>query len=127
MTPARRFGCEDCGSDDAERAWLATRARALAVLEQQSHFSVRLVACTCGQAFAQVFTERVDWQGGEDPQDWVLVPLEDGEPASLALGASTAAIEALSRGRRCLWRSFPSDGPLRAVWQDGPVTIGPHD
>ena len=80
------FGCSRCRGDDAAAAWTASRATRLRSLIEESHFSVQLTACRCGQRFATVFTERVDWSGGEDAQDWLMLPLTRDEATTTCTG-----------------------------------------
>lgn len=124
------FGCARCCGDDAAGAWQAMHARRGANLVQESHFGLHLTACTCGQPFVVVFTERVDWKGGEDQQDWLCLPVNAGEVATLTQTPADAlpgVVKALGPGRRFLVRSFPTGGALSAWWRDGGFTIGPHD
>ena len=57
---APAFGCARCSGEDAAAAWGATQSKRGPTLVQESHFSIRLTECSCGQAFVVVFTERID-------------------------------------------------------------------
>ncbi|MEW5737603.1 MAG: hypothetical protein AB1938_01690 [Myxococcota bacterium] len=123
-------GCEACTSADAMAAWEAMRARRGKSLVQESHFGVHLTQCACGQRFVVVFTERIDWQGGEDDQTWLSAPVTAEEASRLerALEADVprAATE-VATGRRFLVRSHPPGSPLSAWWCEDGFAIGPHD
>lgn len=123
-------GCSRCSGDDAASAWdamLTTRVRSLV---QESHFGVQITACSCGQRFAVVFTERIDWRDGEDEQDWVVLPIFGDEPDRLAACTESelrGLLAELGRERRFLVRSHPSGAPVSAWWRQGGFAIGPHD
>jgi hypothetical protein len=123
-------GCARCGADDAAAAWEALHALRVRTFVQESHFSVQITACTCGQHHAVVFTERIDWHGGEDDQTWLAVPVAPAEVEALvAAGEDQVAVvlPRLVRDRRFLVRSFPTAGSLTAWWRMGGFAIGPHD
>lgn len=106
---------------------IVTRVRSLAA---ESHYGVQITACTCGQHFVMVFTERIDWQGGEDPQDWLVMPIDEAETSRLSACEEAelpGVVAELGGARRFLVRSFPSHGSLRAWWREGGFAIGPHD
>jgi hypothetical protein len=124
------FGCPQCWPSAADAAWAVRGKLALAHdLVDESHVRVTIRACAaCGQRFLSVFTETIDWDGGDDPQYWTLMPLTEAEAARLVgLGSALngAALEALGRDRRCLRRDHPKDGE-RTYWGIGMV-LGPHD
>lgn len=124
------MGCPRCTDPDAPAAWTALTTTRVATLEQESHFSLQLTACTCGQPFAVVFTERIDWQGGEDDQTWLALPITTDERARLETCPDDARRRLLSQlgfARRFLVRAFPTHGDLTAWWRDGGWAIGPHD
>ncbi len=123
-------GCPRCTDPDAEAAWTAQRATRVAVLEQESHFSVQLTACACGQVFATVFTERVDWRGGEDDQTWLVLPIDADARARLEAageGEHGRILGEVAPGHRFLERTFPTGGSLGTRWRDAGWLIGPHD
>lgn len=142
-TPARRdarsaarpgleglLGCASCLEAEAASAWQALSPRRLETLVDESHFSVSLARCTCGQHFAIVFLERVDWVGGEDDQTWLAVALRDGEVEALRASPESAVenrLHTLAHGRRCLVRHFPTGGELTIAWRERAFAIGPHD
>ncbi|HOT00938.1 MAG TPA: hypothetical protein PLY66_08010 [Acidobacteriota bacterium] len=75
-----------------------------------------------------MFTERIDWADGEDPQDWTVLPITAAGLAALA--ATGAAIEpaliTLAPRWRSLRREFPKGRRPRVHWDSG-ISIGPHD
>lgn len=124
------FGCSQCFGEDADLAWTASRTVRLDALVEESHFSLRLTACACGQRFLTVFTERIDWRGGEDDQTWLSVPVSEPECEQLEQAsedARPALLSALASGRRFITRSFPTGGSLNTTWQTSGFFIGPHD
>lgn len=126
----RAFGCARCWPDGAEAAW-AVRADLArdAVLIDAQHVIATLLRCTaCDQVFLSLFTERIDWIGGEDPQSWTVLPLVPAEAARLTADGppSEATIGALGSGRRSLRREHPSDGSVHVFWGTG-IEVGEHD
>ena len=120
-----------CFDGSAEEAW-ARRAKwsVTDVLIEESHFGVTLLRCDgCGRRLAKVFCERIDWQGGNDPQAWKILPVSEGEADELRRlgeGAHEGALGRLSP-RRCLEAYFPSDGAMQIDWVEGPGVFMPHD
>lgn len=128
--PLASFGCPRCFGHEADLAWSAARTTRLRALVEDSHFSLQLTACACGQRFVTVFTERIDWEGGEDDQTWLVAPVTEQEAARLdatAPGDLPRAVTDTCQARRFLVRAFPTQGSLRAWWREGGFVIGPHD
>jgi hypothetical protein len=96
-----------------------------------SHFGVSLLRCpACGQDFVSVFCETVDWVNGNDPQDWLLIPLAPSESEALAAADEAGVSPALHAlaPRRFLASSFPSTADRPEVrWNEGPVRLPRHD
>ena len=129
MSAPREFGCDACWPDDAAAAWAARDTLARTELVDESHYHVALMTCrACGQRFVSLFTEQIDWTGGEDPQYSTQLPLTADEAAALvADGApSEAQINALDGPRRSLKRDFPKGGELTTTWGRG-IWVGWHD
>jgi hypothetical protein len=127
---APAFGCARCAGEDAAAAWEATQSKRGPSLVQESHFSIRLTECSCGQAFVVVFTERIDFHNGEDDQDWLVLPVTPAERSKLAAASEAELprlVTELGRERRFLVRSFPTGGSISAGWRIGGFAIGPHD
>ncbi|MFO0595906.1 MAG: hypothetical protein U0228_11390 [Myxococcaceae bacterium] len=124
------MSCHLCANENAETAWGAARATRVAALVEESHCSLQITACSCGQRFINVFTERIDWNGGEDDQTWLTLAIAADEAARLegtAEGELHRVVNALGVGRRFLVRSFPTGGVLSVWWQASGFSIGPHD
>jgi hypothetical protein len=125
------FGCTDCFQGDPASCW-ATRSDHVSVadLADEPHFIVRVVACRrCGQRFASIFCERIDWISGEDPQYGLLVPLRAAEAQELkSRGLDLALLQAFGNGRPRLVMVWPADAD-KAVrrLEGGPLIIPPHD
>lgn len=107
-----RAGCERCWATEPEAAWDAFQHTVrIADWVEREHHSVRLRACSrCGQRYVVVFDEQVDWVNGDDPQYWLVVPVEADEAAVLARSGAES-IRALARTRRVLHRDFPAAAP----------------
>lgn len=125
-----RLGCARCGGDDAEAAWAALQHERVDAMIQESHFGIRATRCACGQAFVVVFTERIDWSGGEDDQTWLALPVHGVELAELRRADEATLrrrVRELGRGRRFLLRCFPTGAAPGCAWREGGLVIGPHD
>lgn len=126
-----RFGCDRCWPASADEADGARSTLTFdADLVNESHFHVFFRACPgCSQRFVSVFTETIDWEHGEDPQYWTLLPITSGEASELARQGGSlaeATLEALGKDRKSLRRDHPSHEPARSYWSTG-IWIGPHD
>jgi hypothetical protein len=75
-----KFGCPHCFNPEAQSAWEASDSLVrVSEIVSESHFIVNLYACSsCGQRFLRVFTEMINWGGGEDSQ-CVSLPLTPDE------------------------------------------------
>jgi len=76
-----------------------------------------------------VFTETIDWQDGDDPQYWTLLPITEDEAANLneqQITLDETSLNSLGPDRRSLHREHPKTGPLRVFWGTG-IFVGPHD
>jgi hypothetical protein len=132
MTTGDRFGCARCFLASAEEASEARRHFIeVSRLTDESHIIVRILACPdCGQRCVSVFTETIDWSGGDDAQYWSVLPLTLEESEELVAQGERVDlrwIEALGRHRRYLQIDFPTGKPRRVLWADGYLWIGPHD
>jgi hypothetical protein len=130
-TQSQHFGCKDCWPANADAAWTARNSLShLEELIDESHFHVMILACPqCNQRFISVFTETIDWTGGDDPQYWTLLPITEPEADSLVQqrdSLSETKLNALGPGRRSLWRNHPKAVPARVLWGTG-ILVGPHD
>jgi hypothetical protein len=103
----------------------------VARLVDESHFSVALSRCpACGQAYASTFSERIDWSGGNDPQDWLVLPLDAAEAQGLSAAPADEVEAALNElpPRRYLLRWFAREATApEAQWREGVVWLAPHD
>jgi hypothetical protein len=127
----RDFGCERCWPSTADAAWEARGALIhVQDLIDESHFHVMILACPrCTQPFVSVFTETIDWQDGDDPQYWTLLPITETEAVDLVQERNSLTetkLDALGRGRRCLRRDHPKGAVPRIFWGTG-ISVGLHD
>ncbi len=115
-------GCSRCFGDDTAAAWEALRASGHQSLVSEDRWSVEISSCSCGQRFAVVFAERVDYREGEDDLLWLVLPITPDERAKLARCAKQAVpdvLEAFGGSRRFLVRNQVG-GTVDAWWrQDG--------
>jgi len=87
------------------------------------HFTVHATRCGCGQAFIIVFTERVDFHGGDDTQVELAVAVSGDELSLLQTASSlTATLTQLASGRQFLLKST-GQAPQ---WVAQGFSIGPH-
>jgi hypothetical protein len=125
------FGCQRCWPADAEAAWEARGTLAHAVeLIDESHWHVMILECpVCSQRFVSIFTETIDWEGGDDPQYWSLLPITEAEADDLVRqgdALTEAKLGVLGWHRRCLRVDHPKGAARGIFWATG-VSVGPHD
>jgi hypothetical protein len=129
--PKRDFGCERCWPPTADAAWEARGGLTHAAeLIDDSHFHVMILACpSCAQRFVSIFTESIDWEDGDDPQCWMLLPITEAEAVDLVQrrdSLTETKLNTLGPGRHCLRRDHPKDTEPRIFWGTG-ISVGPHD
>jgi hypothetical protein len=131
MISAGPFGCSACFRADAETAARARRKFVhSARLADESHFGVNILACpACGQRCVSIFTEMIDWAGGDDPQYVSVLPVTQVESDMLIAGGDDliARIESLGRGRPFLQVDYLKGGSQGVRWVNGGLRIGSHD
>jgi len=126
------MSCPSCHDTDPHHSWNRSRGLVtVARLIAESHFSVTLVRCpACSQSYASTFSERIDWSDSNDPQDWLVIPL-DADEAQALLVAPTHIIEMALNAlppRRYLLRWFAREATAPEVrWSEGEVWVAPHD
>lgn len=131
MADATSFGCAACYGGDAEAVHEYYLSGGLAIddrLAGESHFGVTLRHCTrCQQQFLFVFTEFVDWDGGEDDQYTDVVPISAEEAAQARERAEDLAfLGSLGDGRRRLSTAWPRTAKEKTVaWRTGAFRIRP--
>jgi hypothetical protein len=123
------FGCATCFGADAGALWSSRPWTTLTRLIEDSHFGVTISGCPrCAQRFVRIFTEFVDWSGGDDAQHWDVLPVSEEEARELAAqgeDVSLTQIEALSDGRRHLQVDYPTSGTLGARFSSTRLMIMP--
>jgi hypothetical protein len=126
------FGCTRCYGDDARATWRYCAEHL--VIEQSlvddSHFIVQLRRCpTCSQPFVWVFTEFIDWVGGDDGQYRDVVPVTTAEVQMLARRGEDidfAFIASLGRNRRYLQVDWPTGQHEEGTrWGKGNLLVMP--
>jgi hypothetical protein len=119
--------CASCRSGDAEHDASAWRQERRCI--DESHLGVSLVHCqACGAQALRIFTELIDWSGGDDSQAVLIVPLS-GDPGPLADESALAALLADLPPGPHLARVHPRGqvDPPRWEWHQGRAAILPHD
>ncbi|MFB3893506.1 MAG: hypothetical protein ACE15C_15945 [Phycisphaerae bacterium] len=132
MTGSRQFGCPQCYGSQPEAMWNAISDFShVARLVDESHFTVNVLECPhCRQRWVKVFTEEIDWVGGNDPQRWTVFPVTTEESQTIVSqgeNVSMDLLEKLGRSRRFLRYEWPKEGDKRFVWREGGMIVGPHD
>ncbi len=125
-----QIGCNKCWPGDAELAWngvskLSVEDR----LIDESHYSVSIRRCTsCSQGFLQICTETIDWQDGEDPIYYTVMPISEAERTQLQKGGPVlkADLRSVGAGRQALKHDWPKGEDPSTYWTTG-VSIGQHD
>lgn len=114
MMVSDSFGCAACFGEDAEALWQARPWQHVESLVEESHSGVSLLSCAaCGQRFVKIFTEFVDWSGGDDAQHWDVVPISADEARDLSAQGEEVSPQQLGQlgaGRRRLQVDFPTGG-----------------
>ena len=127
----QEFGCNLCWPADASSAWGARDSLTrLKELIDESHFIATILACPrYEQQYISIFTEMIDWEDGNDPQYWTLLPITEDEAEGLIqreTPLNEMSLKVLGRARRSLRRDHPKAGSPRVFWGSG-VLVGPHD
>ncbi|MFE7637674.1 hypothetical protein ACFU7Z_26895 [Kitasatospora sp. NPDC057518] len=121
--PMAEFGCAKCYGEDERAVWGRQREgfEHEAEVVDGSRFAVNLRRCLgCSQRFVWIFTEVVDWMGGDDAQYVTIMPVTPEEAAGLRSGTLRPhALGALGRDRRHLNHDWPTGGPARLHWRSG--------
>jgi hypothetical protein len=115
---------------EAEAAWTSRLKLEQEVqIVDESHFRVAVLKCRhCSQQFLSVFTETIDWEAGEDPMYWTLLPILESEAKDLSEGGpvSENRLNSIGPERRSLRHDFPKNEPKTTYWDKG-VRVGLHD
>lgn len=119
------FGCAQCYGEDAKTVleWCTKNLKTVKRIVTDSHFGVSVRACpTCEQQFIAIFTEFVDWQGGDDAQYFDIVPVTPVELAHLDQADRrliTIDLGKLGHGRKHVASDWPTGGCERVLWKHG--------
>ncbi|MDX2092804.1 MAG: hypothetical protein SFX73_33365 [Kofleriaceae bacterium] len=131
MADATTLGCTACYGNDAQAVLAYYQSGGLEIderLSDDSHFGVTIRHCTrCGQTFLFVFTEFVDWQGGEDDQYTDVVPISGAEAAeALQRPSDLQFLGSLGTGRRRLATAWPRGAKEKSIaWRTGAFAVVP--
>jgi len=124
-TTRDRFGCEQCWPDSAVAAWTAIQKTDRGDdLIEESHCHAMFRACrACSQTFVSVFTEKIDWAEGDDPQHWAVLPVTADE---ISFAVNPKSVHGFQPDRRSLQVDTPKGGGIDIFWSTG-LFIGDHD
>ncbi len=126
------FGCKGCWPSSADAAWGARGLlRSEEELVDESHYYVMILTCSaCSQRFISIFSERIDWVDGDDPQYWTVMPLTQQEAADLSCrrgSLSEGELMSLAPDRRSLRRDYPKGADKPSVFWATGVWFPAHD
>ena len=130
-TAGHRNRC-DCVHADAKVA-IAVRDQYVdrQSLVSDSHFSVSVCRCSlCGQGFARVFCETIDWVDGNDPQDILRIPISQAERFRLIERGEEvydSDLTGLTPERRYLIYGIHAQAKGMVAWRTGRVWVPMHD
>jgi hypothetical protein len=120
------LGCESCGAPDAEVA-AATQFDWTCELIDESHFSVFIGECErCHQRWISVFSEDIDWVGGDDAQYTRRLPITLAESNELQAQGNKISLDRLQEiglNRRYLQIDHPTGKPKRICWTLGHLSV----
>ncbi|CAM4205033.1 hypothetical protein KIPE111705_44995 [Kibdelosporangium persicum] len=121
------LGCEQCYGEDAEAVleYCVKNLETTRSIVSDSHFIVSLRRCPeCGQQFVTIFTEFVDWRGGDDAQYFDIVPVTPVEAKYIVDAKDLVEdLGALGHRRRHVSKDWPTGGTKRITWKYGPFTV----
>jgi hypothetical protein len=117
------LGCEKCYGEDAETvlAYCIKNLETTHRINDDSHFGVSLRKCPeCGQRFVSIFTEFVDWHGGDDAQYFDIVPVTPIEAKYIvATEHLVRDLGKLGHRRRRVSSDWPTGGSKQISWKRG--------
>ncbi|MFI6867111.1 hypothetical protein [Nocardia sp. NPDC050406] len=122
------FGCEACyGEDPIAASNYYRQCPTDELVEDDPHFILRIKHCErCEQRFVSIFTEFVDWSGGEDAMYTTVMPVTEAEAAAISAAAlSYRQIGELGRGRKHLRSDWPTGKPKRIGWHHSSFQVMP--
>jgi hypothetical protein len=124
------FGCAYCYGDDAQAVSVYYDNGGLEterLIVDDPHFLVSLPRCRrCAQGFVSIFTEFVDWEGGDDAQYRDVVPVTPAETAIVVEQGEDVDLRylgSLGEGRRRLSTDWPT-GDQKADRMEGRHVLG---
>ena len=124
-----QLDCPVCMPRDPQAAcqpFTAVRQR----IVDESHLGMTLLTCPrCGGTHVSIFTELIDWEGGDDSQASMRIPLPAAEADALRAAGeqAEAVLLAMHLSRRHLCDIHPRGSPPRTFWAEGDVMHLPHD
>ena len=123
-------GCRECIPVEPPAETDEIVLELLSRLVDESHYIVTVRACpSCGQEFVRVFTERIDWDHGQDPQRITVLPITHEEADALIAAGENVDETQLSRmglDRRFLEFDWPSGEPMTSRYTTGHL-VARHD
>lgn len=121
------LGCEHCYGEDAETVmqYCVKNLETTRSIVSDSHFIVSLRRCPeCRQQFVAIFTEFVDWRGGDDAQYFDIVPVTPVEAKYIVNSPNLVGdLGELGNRRRRVSSDWPTGGTKRISWKRGEFTV----
>lgn len=130
--PEDNLGCSQCWRQEAVACWQRHESwHKIGRLIDEPHLGMRIVECgQCLDRALVVFTEQVDWQKGDDPQCWHLMPLTRSE-AEYLIGQQEAQViviaEEIAARRRQLVADHTRLSAPHIYWINRATLIERHD
>jgi len=117
------YGCPECWPADAHSAWAATcRLPFEAEVVDAAHFHLRIHVCrVCSQKFLKSFYEEIDWEDGDDPQFFAVVPITPAEEDVIfARGDGDGDFLSVGKDRHVVRKDCPKGDPDGVIrWSFG--------
>lgn len=120
-----------CSLEETDFDALRDSLAPVEVLIQESHYSVRILACPdCSSRFLSVFSEEIDWVDSEDPMQVSLIRITPEDEARIRTLSPSYGFEALNQLGIVgdLWtKTWPKGKPIIESKGNGALFVYPHD
>lgn len=118
-----------CQTEDLRAFRLGLRQLPTTILIDDSHLIVSLRSCECGRQYLSVFTEVVDWVGGDDAQHHQVIEIDPELAAALVArhDLDQGDVDELGLTGRIVAWSHPSGGVEILQAYEGSFQVPFHD